>query len=121
SLPTRRPSDLPGFQHHWEPHYDTYFAYDLTEAPDGFTPATSYTAARDDTVDLVQGTTITAALEHLDTPTLLVTCPRGLFDETPGLYSPQHLTALLNAYPQITHQRVPEVNHYTIVMAQHGA
>ena len=111
----------PGFCDHWEPHYDTYFAYDLDGAPGSYTPATSYAAAKADTVDLVQGTTIPKALQQMTQPLLFVTCPRGLFDETPGLYAPEYLHELLAAYPHVRHAHIDDVNHYNIVMGTQGA
>ena len=111
----------PGFCDHWEPHYDAYFAYDLNNCDGNLTPATSYAAARDDTVDLVQGTTVLEALQETPGPILFITCPRGLFNETPGLYAPDHLNQLLTAYPQVRHASIQDVNHYNIVMGKHGA
>ncbi|HEY4557569.1 MAG TPA: hypothetical protein VIG82_05195 [Enteractinococcus sp.] len=54
-------------------------------------------------------------------PFLFVTCPRGLFDETPGLYAPDYLEELLAAYPHVRHAQIEDVNHYNIVMGQKGA
>lgn len=111
----------PGFCDAWEPHYDAYFAYDLNGNEGKLSPATSYAAAREDTVDLVAGTTILQALHETSQPVLFITCPRGLFNETPGLYAPDHLKELLTTYPQVRHARIEDVNHYNIVMGKKGA
>ena len=66
-------------------------------------------------------TTVTDALTRAKKPILFVTCPRGLFDEAPGLYAPEHRAQLLVQYPHVTHRELTEFNHYTVVMAQEGA
>lgn len=111
----------PGFKDHWELQYDDYFAYDLSGDEGALTPATAYEAAREDTVDLVQGTTVTDALTRAKKPILFVTCPRGLFDEAPGLYAPEHQAQILAEYPHVTHRELLEFNHYTVVMGKEGA
>ncbi len=65
--------------------------------------------------------TVTEALDDLAVPTVLVTVPRGLQNETPGLYPPAHLAALLARYPAVDHVAWPEFNRYTVVLSRPGA
>ncbi|WP_322411995.1 alpha/beta hydrolase [Microbacterium invictum] len=114
--------DHPAFPPPWTPELDDYFRYDLVDADGGgMRPATSEAVTIDDTVDLTTGTTLPAALAALSHPTRLVTVPRGLRDEEPGLYPPEHLRRLLSEHPVIEHRRVDGFNHYTIVLTPEGA
>ena len=51
----------------------------------------------------------------------LLTAPRGLLNQTPGLYSPQQIERWRAELPALRVRQVPDVNHYTIVMGQAGA
>ncbi|MFB7891428.1 alpha/beta fold hydrolase [Microbacterium sp. NPDC056044] len=112
----------PAFTGAWTPELERYLAYDLVDDGEGaFRPATSYATTADDTVDMNTGEALPAALAGLRHPSRLLTVPRGLQDEPPGLYAPEHLARLLAAYPAVDHERVEGFNHYTIVMSPSGA
>lgn len=111
----------PAFAADWSPWVEDYLAYDLVgEAPE-LRPATSYDAMAADTVDLNTGSALVGALARLTRPALLLTAPRGLLDQVPGLYEAGRLADLLAALPAVTAREVPDVNHYTIVLADRGA
>jgi lipase len=112
--------DHPAFRADWSPQLEEYLAYDLV--PDGATlrPATSYAVTAEDTTDMNSGDTLAGALAALDHPTRLVTVPRGLRDEEPGLYAPAHLEEVLRAHPAVRHERLGDFNHYTIVLSRDG-
>ncbi len=112
----------PAFASDWSPELESYLAYDLVAADAGeYRPATSYATTADDTVDMNTGRALPVALAGLQHPTRLITVPRGLQDEPPGLYAPEHLQRLLSRYPGVDHERVEGFNHYTIVMSPGGA
>lgn len=111
----------PAFAADWSPELERYLAYDLVADGDQLRSATSYETTRDDTVDLNTGTALLDALDALEHPACLVTVPRGLQDETPGLYAPAHREALRERYPHVEHLSLDELNHYTIVMSDGGA
>ena len=112
----------PGFADGWSPELEDYIAYDLVPAESGtFRPATSYATTVDDTVDMNTGTALVDALGALAHPTRLITVPRGLQNEPPGLYSPEHLARMLPATPGVRHERWNAHNHYTVVMTAAGA
>ena len=122
SCGSTKPGTPDAFAGAWAPRLDDYFAYDLVPAADGgHRPATGYAVTRDDTADMTTGTTLPDALRSLSHPTTLVTVPRGLQNEEPGLYPAAHLDAVLRAHPGIDHRRVDGFNHYTIVMSHDGA
>lgn len=114
----------PAFTDHWSAEVETYFAYDLVPAGDRLRSATSLQVTTDDTIDLNTGTALSGALEALagsGLPVLFVSVPRGLRDETPGLYPPEHLARVLAESPSIRHVHLPDLNHYTVVMGAGGA
>ncbi|WP_098469797.1 alpha/beta fold hydrolase [Serinibacter salmoneus] len=116
--------DHPAFAADWSATIEDYFAYDLVPDGEAFRPATSYETTAADTIDLTTGQTLPAALAalaDLGIPAHLITVPRGLQDEPPGLYPADGLTELLAAYPWLTHERIETRNHYTIVMSPAGA
>ena len=113
--------DHPAFRDAWSPMLDEYFGYDLHADTTGLRPATTYETTADDTVDMNAGTALPDALAALTHPTRLLTVPRGLRDEPPGLYAPDHLQRVLADHPGVQHERIADLNHYTIVMSDAGA
>lgn len=112
----------PAFRADWTPELEQYLAYDLVDDGQGaLRPATSYDTTADDTRDMNTGDALPAALAGLQHPVRMVTAPRGLQDEPPGLYAPEHLARVLAAHPEIAHERLEGLNHYTIVMSPAGA
>lgn len=112
----------PAFADEWNDTLDRYFAYDVEAADEGVRAATTYATTREDTIDLNGGSpTLADALAHLDVPTRWITVPRGLKNETPGLYSQPHVEELLRQYPTVGHEHWQNFNHYTVVMSEAGA
>ncbi|MEQ6898684.1 alpha/beta fold hydrolase [Microbacterium sp. KR10-403] len=112
----------PAFRQAWTPELEQYLAYDLVDDGAGaLRPATAYATVVDDTVDMNTGSAVPDALARLQHPVRLLTVPRGLQDEEPGLYAPAHLGRLLAAHPAVAHRRIDGFNHYTIVMSPGGA
>lgn len=112
----------PAFADAWTPELERYLAYDLVDDGAGaLRPATSYATTADDTVDMNTGDALPSALAGLRHPSRMITVPRGLQNEPPGLYAPEHLERLLAQYPGVRHERVDGFNHYTIVMSPAGA
>jgi len=62
-----------------------------------------------------------AAIERVPTNTLWLWAPRGLLDQTPGLYSPEYVAATSDRLPHVTPQLVADTNHYTIAVGETGA
>jgi lipase len=136
-----------GYQ--WSEAVADYAAYDLTGTEPDLRPSTTLEAVRQDSMDLYGGGVVLEALEALQAletvPELaargenaaavelppdpskqrrnvsLMTAPRGLLNEVPGLYGPEALGGWRARLPAVTMQEVPDVNHYTIVMGAAGA
>ncbi len=111
----------PAFARHWSDELEAYIAYDLVPDGDAFRAATRYEVMAEDTLDMNTGSALPDALDALSVPTLLITVPRGLQDEEPGLYPEQHLRSVLAAHPAVRHVRLDDLNHYTVVMSPAGA
>jgi pimeloyl-ACP methyl ester carboxylesterase len=111
----------PAFADDWSGELEAYIAYDLVPEGGALRSATSYRIMAEDTVDMNTGTALPDALAALSKPTLFITVPRGLQNETPGLYAPAHLQKLLGTFPQVRHVRLEDLNHYTVVMSRRGA
>lgn len=114
----------PAFIGCWSPELAAYFAYDLVPAGEQLRPATSLQTVTEDTIDMNTGTALGEALTALAAwpgPVTFVSVPRGLQDETPGLYKPAHLERMLEVFPAIRHRHVGELNHYTVVLSAAGA
>lgn len=111
----------PAFAEHWSAALEDYLAYDLVGEEPQLRPATSYDVMACDTVDLNTGEALAGALARLRHPALLLTAPRGLLDETPGLYEQTRLAGMLEGLPTVRAREVADVNHYTIVLAEDGA
>lgn len=111
----------PAFTEDWSPELERYLAYDLVADDDGFRPATSYATTVEDTIDMNTTTTIADSLAALTRPAVLITVPRGLQNETPGLYAESYLPLVLAANPEIAHERWQGLNHYTVVLSRGGA
>lgn len=114
----------PAFVEDWTPETETYFAYDLVPTEGGLRSATSLNTTTEDTIDMNTGRDLPDALDALadcKKPVVFVSVPRGLRDETPGLYAPDYLERVLGEYPAVRHVALTDLNHYTVVMGEAGA
>jgi hypothetical protein len=105
-----------------------YADYDLVGAEPALRPSTCVEAVRADSMDQFGGGVVQAALAERSQGApeegrslTLLTAPRGLLNQTPGLYSPQQIERWRAELPALRVRQVPDVNHYTIVMGQAGA
>jgi lipase len=106
-----------------------FASYDLTGTEPLLTPSTSLEAVRADSMDQYGGGVAQEALDELRMPSpgrrrkavSLLTAPRGLLNQTPGLYTPAQIERWSAELPGLKIREVPDVNHYTIVMGAKGA
>src|SRR5450759_2579728 len=85
-------------------------------------------AVKQDSMDLYGGGVVQTAMEELRLGRLaqgntvsFLTAPRGLLNETPGLYSPSEIERWRAELPAMRIREVSDVNHYSIVMGAAGA
>ncbi|MDT0165872.1 alpha/beta hydrolase [Actinotalea sp. AC32] len=111
----------PAFTDAWSPALEAYFDYDLEPADDGALRSTArIEALAQDQEELYAGTSVLPALAALAVPTTFLRAPSGLLGGAP-LYEPAHVAAWTDRLPVLREHLVPGVNHYTVVMAPHGA
>lgn len=109
----------PAFADGWSEEIEDYAEYDLQ--PGRAQSRVSTDAVRGDTEDLSIGSALRDAIADLRHPVTWMVAPRGLMNETPGLYPPAAVDYWRRELPDITVVPVPDVNHYTVVMSQPGA
>jgi pimeloyl-ACP methyl ester carboxylesterase len=100
---------------------EAYFRYDLEEAGGGWRSAVSKAAVLEDGGGPLQDPAIATALGRITTPTRLLWAPRGLLDQTPGLFPPQVVADVTDGLEHVTTEQVDETNHYSILFGEAGA
>ena len=110
----------PAIVGHWSPLVEAYADYDLVAGPNGLHPATKIEAMTADSRDLYGSQVVVDALTHLPAHTTLLTAPRGLVNTTP-LYPAAALERIEKQLPALIVKEIPDVNHYTIILAEAGA
>ena len=111
----------PAFASDWSQAVVDYVSYDLAGTEPELRPSSSLDAVKEDLMELHGGESVLAALAALRQPVTLMTAPRGLLNQSPGLYGPSEIERWKAELPAVTILEVPDVNHYTIVMGATGA
>jgi lipase len=124
-FPSREDSEAfwkahPAFAGAWNDDIAAYAAYDLEPVGAGFRPSANPEAVAMNQKELFGPGWYLDALHRVHQPITVLRAPRGLQDEPPGLYAPGVLDACTTDVPQLEVVEVPDVNHYTIVMARPG-
>jgi lipase len=113
----------PAFASDWTQVVADYADYDLTGTEPKLRSSCSLEAVTQDSMDLFGAGSVPAELTgvaDLKQPVTLMTAPRGLLNQTPGLYSPGEIGRWRAELPGMAIREVPDVNHYTIVMGAAG-
>lgn len=115
----------PSFQDEgaWNPVAEAYVDYDLAGTEPELRSKVSADAVRADATDTLVDDTATKAIARLTCAVTLVRAPRGLMNQTPGLYSDdvaERLRQQLGA-DRFDDVLVDDVNHYTITLSERGA
>ncbi|MGI8947421.1 MAG: alpha/beta hydrolase [Ornithinimicrobium sp.] len=105
----------------WSELTAAYVDYDLVGVEPELRSATRVEALEEDTRELVDGESVSGALQRLTHPTSWLLAPRGLMDEVPPLYPPAAREHWRAQHPQVEVGEIEDVNHYTAVMAPDGA
>ncbi len=97
-----------------------YLDHDLVAAPDGTLHSSCVLdAIRNDGAAVTAEPESLLAVRALPVPGTLLWAPRGLMNQTPGLYTEQ-LLAAAELPDTLRVQEVPDCNHYSIVFADHA-
>jgi pimeloyl-ACP methyl ester carboxylesterase len=111
----------PALADHWTADVEAFARYDLTgEAPNMRSRAAA-DAISPDSRDVMADKPFADALGRLTRPTPLLTAPNGFLGDPPGLLPPELVAAWAERVPYLRPQRVPEVNHYTILFDKQAA
>jgi pimeloyl-ACP methyl ester carboxylesterase len=105
----------PAFRFDWSPQVDTYLQHDLV-GTGPFRSSCVAEAVRVDGAQMLADPAVSAAIHSLPVPGVLLYADRGLLDQAPGAYNATSLAGL--AVPAV---RVPDTNHYSILLAAPGA
>ena len=111
----------PALGPHWSDRVEEYLAYDLTGEPPECRSRVSLAAVRDDSADLLDAAAVRRRARALPDGTVFLRAPAGLMAEPGGLYPPELVARHRADFPNLELRDVPDVNHYTIVMAEPGA
>lgn len=105
----------------WNPIVETYVDEDLVgDAPDLRPGAVEEAVLRDGESELVHDD-VERALDALAVPTTIVAATFGLLAaDAPPLYTAEQLETFAAAHADVSIVRVPDVNHYTILLTERG-
>lgn len=104
----------------WGPAVEDYLRYDLVGEPPRLRPSARREAVLVDSGDQFGPDWYLDALRGLRMPVSALRAPRGLLNAEP-LYPPGRMEEFRADIPQLAVVEVPDVNHYSIVMAEPGA
>ena len=114
----------PAFQppNEWTATIEDYVRYDaVTEADGQVRSSVNKEAVLVDGGAAIAEPESAAAVERSDVPATMLWCPRGLLDETPGLYTGDYLSEVASRLARLTPVEVADTNHYTVVTTAAGA
>ncbi|EAR25125.1 hypothetical protein A20C1_01016 [marine actinobacterium PHSC20C1] len=111
----------PAFEGDFTQAVRDYVDYDLVGSEPHLHPASNIAAVSFDALQLSGDTRYRAALDTLSMPVHFIRAPRGLLNQVPALYSPEQCVDWRSELPHVKFHEAPDVNHYTITLAQRGA
>jgi pimeloyl-ACP methyl ester carboxylesterase len=101
----------------WSDYMTDYVKYDLAEALTAFKSRVNPEAVRADGRGPLSPEMATR-IDQVRQPTLLLTAPRGLFNQPQPFLPDDVVEAKLRINPNLRHARIPDTNHYTITLGQ---
>ncbi|WP_240978101.1 alpha/beta hydrolase [Planctomonas sp. JC2975] len=110
----------PAFAENWNDEVAAYIDYDLDETDGGFRSSAQLAAVATNIVQQDGSDGYREALTRLRVPVSFLRAPRGLLNETPGLYPDAVIAAAAGLVPGMVLTDVDDVNHYSIVLTDHG-
>ncbi len=111
----------PAFVGAWSAAVEDYVDYDLVLGPQGWHSAVTFDAVAQDSAELGDGGSVQAAWAGMNERPTFLRSPLGLLAEAPGLYPPAALERFAVEHPGFRWTDVENTNHYTLLMAAHGA
>jgi len=111
----------PALAGHWSADGEAYRRYDLTGEPGHMRSRVAEATLSPDSRDVLADKRFADALSRLTQPTPLLTAPAGFLGEPPGLLPPELVAVWAERVPVLRPQRIPDVNHYTILLGRQAA
>ena len=114
----------PAFQspNEWTDAVEAYVRHDAAAAPDGRIRSSAVKeAVLVDGGAAIVDPASASSIERISTPTMLLWAPRGVLDQSPGLYQREYIAAAVERLAHLDARLVPDTNHYTIVVGDAGA
>jgi len=105
----------------WNEVFEAYLAYDLMGDAPELHSKTVAEAVFEDGRDSFTSDDLKRFLRDYDAPVTFIRAPRGLLNETPGLYSNVLMEELTGAHPNLRDVLIDDVNHYTLSTSERGA
>ena len=106
----------------WSPLIEAYVDYDLIGEEPELRSRVSRDAVVADSQDTLGDPTLATALERSGCVLELLRAERGMLDNPEPLFGSEAVAAALGSAPQLVDVGVvPDTNHYTVVLAPHGA
>lgn len=122
---------LEGYLEYWRPHpavgetwnayVEAYLTYDVHEVDGGWRSKVSREAIVFDGRETLEDESSVNAIERIDVPTTLLWAPRGIMNQQPGLYPPEEIARIEEAFDHLTCRQVEDVNHYSLAFSERGA
>jgi lipase len=112
----------PALSADWNGDLEAYVRYDLTGPPGALRSRVNEEAVRVDGRELLaEADSFGTDLVGLTVPVLLLTAPRGMFGEPPGLHPEPLVAHWRRQVPRLRHELVEDTNHYTILLTDRAA
>ena len=104
----------PAFQGIWTNEVDAHVQHDLVGEEPEMRSACLKEAVQANGREFFSDEDVRTAIERVEVPMTFLWAPRGLQDETPGLYREERIRGVEN-------ELVPDTNHYSILLGEPGA
>jgi len=102
----------------WSDTVEAYVRYDAVVGDDGrIRSSVAKDAVLEDGGAITTEPDSVSALSRVKAPTTLLWAPRGLLDQTPGMYPPELVSQSDKELAHLHAVKVEDTNHYTIVFA----
>lgn len=111
----------PALRDAWGPAVVDYVDYDLVGEAPALRSSVSAAAVRADGEGLLVDSAAATALSRVTVRTELLHAPRGMLGAEPALYPVETVQKVCGDLGHVRTELVPEVNHYTILLAAPGA
>ena len=105
----------------WNEVFEAYLAYDLMGEAPKLRSKTIADAVFADGRDSFDSQDLKRFLDDFSAPVTFIRAPRGLLNETPGLYSNDLMKDVLASNPNVRDVLIDDVNHYTLSTSERGA